>query len=101
MREMEMHSIIAEAAVALQEAKEQIQELQYELKLYKARNEELVWELDDVKTPCNDLVAEINKLTALNDELNCELDDYKYIHKCAQDDLRDAERRIQFLEKML
>lgn len=59
MRQMEMHSIIAEAAVALQDAKEEIQRLQDEL------------------------------------------DDYKYIHKCAQDDLRDAERRIQFLEKML
>ncbi len=59
MRQMEMHSIIAEAAVALQEAKEEIQ------------------------------------------RLKDEVDDYKYIHRCAQDDLRDAERRIQFLEKML
>lgn len=59
MRQMEMHSIIAEAAVALQDAKEEIQ------------------------------------------RLKDEVDDYKYIHKCAQDDLRDAERRIQFLEKML
>ena len=59
MKQMDMCNIIAEAAVALQEAKEEIQRLQDEV------------------------------------------DDYKYIHKCAQDDLRDAERRIQFLESIL
>ena len=32
MRQMEMHSIIAEAAVALQDAKEEIQKLKDELK---------------------------------------------------------------------
>ena len=59
MKQMDMCNIIAEAAVALQEAKEEIQRLQDEV------------------------------------------DDYKYIHKCAQEDLKDAERRIQFLEQML
>lgn len=59
MKQMDMCNIIAEAAVALQEAKEEIQRLQDEV------------------------------------------DDYKYIHKCAQEDLRDAERRIQFLERIL
>ena len=59
MKQMDMCNIIAEAAVALQEAKEEIQRLQDEV------------------------------------------DDYKYIHKCAQDDLKDAERRIQFLESIL
>lgn len=73
MTELDMHHIIAEAAVALQEAKDRIRELE----------------------------AEVVELLQANDELNDDLDDYKYIHQCAQDDLKDAERRIQFLEKML
>lgn len=73
MRELDMHHIIAEAAVALQEAKDRICELE----------------------------AEVVELLQANDELNDDLDDYKYIHQCAQDDLKDAERRVQFLEKML
>ena len=73
MKQMDMHHIIAEAAVALQEAKERITQLEIE-------------------------VAELKQA---NDEMNDDLDDYKYIHQCAQDDLKDAERRVQFLEKML
>ncbi len=73
MKQMDMHHIIAEAAIALQEAKERITELE----------------------------TEVAELLQANDAMNDDLDDYKYIHKCAQDDLKDAERRIQFLEKML
>lgn len=73
MKQIDMHHIIAEAAVALQDAKERITQLEIE-------------------------VAELKQA---NDEMNDDLDDYKYIHQCAQDDLKDAERRVQFLEKML
>lgn len=73
MKQMDMHHIIAEAAVALQEAKERITELE----------------------------TEVAELLQANDAMNDDLDDYKYIHQCAQDDLKDAERRIQFLETML
>ena len=59
MTDNDMLRVVAEAAVALQEAKERIAELE------------------------------------------ADLNDYKYIHQCAQDDLKDAERRVQFLEKML
>ena len=73
MKQMDMHHIIAEAAVALQEAKERITELE----------------------------TEVAELLQANDAMNDDLDDYKYIHQCARDDLKDAERRIQFLETML
>ena len=66
MTDKDMLRVVAEAAVALQGAKERIAELEAEVA-----------------------------------ELNDDLDDYKYIHQCAQDDLKDAERRVQFLEKML
>ena len=59
MTDRDMLNAVADAAVALQEAKEEIEYLQGQLQ------------------------------------------DYKYIHQCAQDELKDAERRIQFLEKML
>jgi len=66
MTDQDILKVVAEAAVALQEAKERITELETEVA-----------------------------------ELNDDLDDYKYIHQCGQDDLKDAERRVQFLEKML
>jgi chromosome segregation ATPase len=73
MTDRDMLKVVAEAAVALDDAKHRIQELE----------------------------AEVIELLQANDELNDDLDDYKYIHQVAQDDLKDAERRIQFLEKML
>jgi len=73
MTDRDMLKVVAEAAVALHDAKHRIQELE----------------------------AEVIELLQANDELNDDLDDYKYIHQVAQDDLKDAERRIQFLEKML
>lgn len=73
MTDRDMLKVVAEAAVALDDAKHRIQQLE----------------------------AKVVELLQANDELNDDLDDYKYIHQCAQDDLKDAERRIQFLEKMV
>ena len=73
MTDRDMLKVVAEAAVALDDAKHRIRQLE----------------------------AEVIDLLQANDELNDDLDDYKYIHQVAQDDLKDAERRIQFLEKML
>lgn len=73
MTDKDMLRVVAEAAVALEDAKERIRMLE----------------------------AEVAQLRQANNELCDDLDDYKYIHQCAQDDLKDAERRVQFLEKML
>ncbi len=73
MTDKDMLRVVAEAAVALDDAKYRIEELE----------------------------VEVAALLKVNDEMNDELEDYKYIHQVAQDDLKDAERRIQFLEKML
>ncbi len=73
MTDKDMLRVVAEAAVALDDAKHRIEELE----------------------------AEVAALLQANDEMNDDLEDYKYIHQVAQDDLKDAERRIQFLERML